>query len=706
MIPIHCKTPRNRVQQRLAVTVALMLALVPAAALSQEPGTVQPPQPQAPAEPPPAEPQTGTTAAPQTIGQPSDQFPNSLFPGSDISGTLELGFRWTAGFRGNRDMYRSIVNLGQGPKLFNVNFNLSSPQGTNRLVDRFSLNASSWGGDPYNTVRVFGEKYGAYRFSFDYRNVKYYNFIPTFANPLLQTGSLLGEHSFDTTRRMADFELVLVPNSWFSPFIGYYGSSGFGPGITTYTGEQNEYPVRVQYADATRTYRAGVSLTSSKANLILEERWMNARDDIHIFQFGGTNFGNRQGPVLGRVTRLNNLDENYHTRGNTPITIGQFSVFPFNKLTVSGRFVYSDPDTDFGYDRALAGQFVSFALLRAFTGERANGIGEAERPHTTGDLAVEFHPFSRLSVVDSLYVDRFHVASSSSLARILSGTVNVGGGPADVGAAFSAPEASSNRFAYNINQNQIDGILTLTRRISVRAGHRYVWSDVELEDQETGEVKSDGIHRNIALAGFKFNLPRRANAFVDFEAGRSDGIYNRTNSLDYNRVRARGNYQIREGLTVTSSVSFIDNKNPQSDIDYKFRNWGYAFSVAYAPAGGDRFSLTLDYSRSDLDSNLFFIIPSTFTRDRSIYVEESHFGGMNASLRLIRGARFILGYGVISVTGNHPLIYHQPVATLEIPVTRRITWVNEWRYYDLNEKLFSFEKFHINLITSALRFGF
>jgi hypothetical protein len=150
----------------------------------------------------------------------------------------------------------------------------------------------------------------------------------------------------------------------------------------------------------------------------------------------------------------------------------------------------------------------------------------------------------------------------------------------------------------------------------------------------------------------------------------------------------------------------MDNKNPQADIQYNFRNLGYTFSAALAPANGERFFLSVDYSRADLNSDILYIIPMTFKKDTAYYVDDSHFGGVTFSLALFRGSRIDMGYGIISASGSHPLIYHQPRAALEIPITRRFSWINEWRYYDLNEKLYQYEKFRSNLITSSVRVNF
>ena len=239
----------------------------------------------------------------------------------DTTGTLDVGYRWNVGLRGSEDLYRSLVNLGEGPRLLGANLTMSSPLGAGKYVDRLQLNASAWGGDPYNTLRLFAEKSGAYQFSFDYRNVDYFNFIPTFANPLLRQGIFLGQHSFDSTRRTMDFDLTLRPGATVSPFIAYSRNSGFGPGVTTFTADENEFAVTNQLRDTSDYYRGGVHFNWSRMNLTLEQGFLTFKDDQRIYQTSGTNTGNRTTPVLGQNVVLGQLDENYHSRGTTPSAV-------------------------------------------------------------------------------------------------------------------------------------------------------------------------------------------------------------------------------------------------------------------------------------------------------------------------------------------------------------------------------------------------
>ncbi len=643
--------------------------------------------------------------APQSEA-PSEAQTAHQIAGMETTGSMDVGYRWTAGFRGNEDVYRSLVNLGEGPKLFDANLSMNSPLGSNKYVDRLQFNASSWGGDPYNTLRLYAEKSGVYQFSFDYRKVDYFNFIPSFANPLLSQGILIGQHSFDSTRRTMDFNLTLRPNARISPFLVYSRNSGFGPGITTYTADGNEFAVNNHLRDTSDYYRGGVIFNLSRVSLTLEQGILTFKDDQRIFQTEGLSKGNRRPPLLGQNITLNQLDENYHVRGTTPVTRAQITATPWERLTITGRFVYSQPDLDFDYDRRSVGNFLSLDVLRFYTGEVASGAAGANRPHTLGNLSLEFRPHSRITILESIVTDHFHIAGSSSLGRLLTGTTHLVE-PPDPNHEFSSSEAAANRFAVNLNQNQLEGIVSLTRRLSLRGGYRYVWSDTQLESLNSEEEpQSLSLHRNVGLAGLVFRLPRKADLSLDFEVGNGNQVYSRTDILDYRRVRLRGRYRPWEFLTVNGSFSLLDHENPRSDLNYYFQNRGYSFSLSLAPAGGKRVSANLDYSRGDLTSDIIYIIPQLLTPANSFYREDSHFGGINLDVRVIRGLRLNLGYGVVSNQGSRSTNYHQPRAGIVIPIVKRVAWTTEWRYFDYYEKGYSFENFRNHLIMAGLRFSY
>ncbi len=642
----------------------------------------------------------------EKAAQPVETESPPIIAGLEAKGTVDIGYRWLAGLRGSEDIYRSLVNLGEGPRLLGANLILEGPLGSNKYVDHLQFNASAWGGDPYNTMRIYAEKTGSYQFSFDYRKVDYFNFIPSFANPLLGQGVYLGQHSFDSTRRSMDFDLTLRPGARISPFLAYSRNSGFGPGITTFTADGNEFAINNQLRDSSDYYRGGVIFNLPRMNLILEQGILTFKDDQRIFQTQGTNKGNRRTPLLGQNITLVQLDENYHARGTTPVTRVQLTATPWEKLIVTGRFVYSQPDLNFDYDRRSVGNFLSFDVLRMYTGELASSSADANRPHILGNLSVEFRPHDRIRILETLVTDRFHIASSSSLGRALTGTKPLSG-PADPNNTFDFSTSDSNRFAVNLNQNQLEGVVDLTSRISARGGYRVVWSDTQLQSLVSGnEPQSVSLHRNVGLAGFGFRLPRKADLSLDFEEGQGNCVFTRTDILDYRKVRLRGRYRPSNFVTLSGSFFLMDHENERPDLGYNFQNRGFTLSASVAPGGGKRFSANFDYSRADLTSDILFIIPQLLKTDRSLYIADSNFGSVSFDFGIMRDVRFSLGYAVLGATGSRPINYHQPRAGIVVPISRRIAWTTEWRYYGYNDKEFAFQDFHNHLITAGLRFSY
>ena len=130
--------------------------------------------------------------------------------------------RFVKDIGGNRDVYRSVVNLGEGPRLFGGEFRYTNPRG--KWADEVSARADNWGGDPYNTAQFTAKLRDVYELRLNYRNVAYFNNLPSFANPLLSEGLMLSQRALDVTRRQIDTELTIKPNSIVSPFIAFYNA--------------------------------------------------------------------------------------------------------------------------------------------------------------------------------------------------------------------------------------------------------------------------------------------------------------------------------------------------------------------------------------------------------------------------------------------------------------------------------------------------
>ena len=200
----------------------------PAAAQEGPPTVGQETKPSSPAQAASAQ-QATPAAAPETSPVPAGEI--------TTAGWIELGYRWRSDVGGNFDAYRSLVNLGSGPKLLGTEFSITDP--AHRLFDDVHVRAYDWGDDPYATLHLDARKAKLYDFAADYRDIAYFDFLPSYADPSLANGIILNQQSFDTRRRFAHFELNMLPGNWISPYAAYDTDTGSGTGVTTYVANNN-----------------------------------------------------------------------------------------------------------------------------------------------------------------------------------------------------------------------------------------------------------------------------------------------------------------------------------------------------------------------------------------------------------------------------------------------------------------------------------
>src|SRR3954465_15440329 len=145
-----------------------------------------------------AQAQAQTQTQPAKPETPQEQKPASAAaepPAPDterlLTGSIDVGYRWRTDPGGNQNVYRSVVDLGQGPKLLDADFSFLDPK--HRWFDRIDTRAANWGDDPYTTLSVAAYKKRTYDFTSSYKNIAYFNAIPSFANPLLDRRVLTSE---------------------------------------------------------------------------------------------------------------------------------------------------------------------------------------------------------------------------------------------------------------------------------------------------------------------------------------------------------------------------------------------------------------------------------------------------------------------------------------------------------------------------------
>jgi hypothetical protein len=606
-----------------------------------------------------------------------------------------VGYRATS-TAGNFNVYRSVVNLGDGPRMFQADFTVQPVN--RRLFDRLDVHANNWGGDPYNTIFASARKQAVYDFRASYRNIAYFNFLPSFANPFLEQGVLFSESTYDTHRRITQVDLDLFPGRLLIPFFSYGRNSDFGRGITTFVSTSNEYPVSTELNSHLDNYRGGLRVEARRWHVTLEQGGTQLNDDQSVF-FSGTNRGNRTTPLLGQTLLLTNVNETYRIRGDGIYSRGLVTANPFNWLDVYGQFLYSQPTTDTKFEGNAAGQFVNLNPLLLFSSQTFAVNSTAKMPHTAGSASFELRPFRRLRILESWQTNRLHNAGSALVLQTL--LVN--------GNQPLPPEAFADRLVSNYNRQEVNALFDVTRRIMLRGGYRYEWGNAGvgpsalLPAGQTGELK-----RNVGLAGLNIRVARKLNVNADFEGASASRVFFRPSLADYQLGRVRASYQLLPSLNLGYNFKILNNQNPNPSINYDYLSYSNTVSAQWLPKGGTRVAVLGEYSYQNVSSDISFLMPQDLTPSLSVYRERNHTGTAVVDFALPGYAglspKLTLGGALYISGGTRPTDFYQPLVRVVAPLQKNVAAALEYRYYGFSERFFAFENFRSNQFQIGLRF--
>ncbi len=611
----------------------------------------------------------------------------------ELSGTVEVGYRSLLTQSGNVEAYRSIVNLGEGPKLFNADLRLV-PKKANKAFDEASLLMRNWGGEPYSTLRGEVSKANVYHLLIDYRNYAHYNFLPSFANPLLGTGSLLNQNAFDTRLRSTDVRLDLFPSSRISPFFAYSRNSEQGGGVWLFSRQGNEYAVPTLLDSASDHYLGGLSLRFGRVNASVEQGGTKFRDD-QASDENLANRGNLTRPYLGRNLRLTDLNEQYRVRGDSVYSRGSVAINPASWVNLAGSFIYTNPNVDVSYENRSQGTFVIPQTLLDASGGLDRFRGTAKMPRPSGSLRGELRPWRRLRIVEAWNTERFHnSATGQLLAQYLTGTVT-----------SSLSTTSIDRLVTNDSRQQIDAFFDVTGALTLHGGHRYQWGDatVRASNLASAPFEAGKLSRQIGVAGIAYRMAGVLRMNADFEAASTSRAYFRTSLRDYRKLRGRASFSPKPTSSWRAAFDYqwLDNDNPDPTVRWDFQSRAATTSLEYSPNSGKRYSILGDYTRSTMHSRINILVPSTLLREFSNFREAGNSGTL-----LVRIQPYFSFGGTLYVNnGSRPTRYYLPQARFSLPLSKQVSANAEWRWFSFGESLYRFESFgsHQLLLSLTMR---
>jgi hypothetical protein len=613
-----------------------------------------------------------------------------------LTGEIDFGYRFRTDVLGSLDTYRTVVNLPEGPRVFGVSFTIQDPK--KRLFDRLDARSYNWG-DPNNTAHVDAVKRGIYDFRFDYRNIAYFNALPSFANPFAPAG--FNEQSFDVRRRNLSFDLVLLPGHHIVPYLAYDRNSGQGTGVSTWVQDTaNEYAVPTQFRDGTQNYRGGLRFEYSRFHVTLEQGGTRFKDDQSAFDAAPL-AGDRTGTVLVTALQLTNLQQAYGIRARSVYSKVLATASPFRWLTLSGQFLFSEPKTDVNYIGVARGSFALITSLLFYNGQVDTTVGAANKPHVSGNAGFELWPFRRFRMVESWSTDRFHDAAYSTIAQYLL----TGSGP-------TAPTSTPlpDRQVVNYSRTQTDLFFDVSSRITLRGGYRYVWGDATALSaplSQMGLFESGKLNQQVGIAGFTIRPIKKASINAEYEGASTTHAYFRTSLYNYSRLRVRARYQATSSLSFQANFNLLRNRNPAPDIQQDFRSRDNSLSAHWTPNGGKWISVLAEYDRYTLRSSIRYLLPPFLAPGVSAYRDDAHLAtsAIEATVPGLKGhgPKITAGGSFTIVNGTRPSRFYEPLARLSIPLLKNVYWNTEWQWYGFNEDQYLYEGFRTHLFQTGLR---
>jgi hypothetical protein len=618
-----------------------------------------------------------------------------------LSGWIEFGYRFASGVNGSLETYRSIVNLGAGPKLFGADFTLIDPN--KKLFDAMHVLASGWGGDPYGTFHLDVSKAKRYRFDADYRDLAYFNNLPSYADPLLTRGIILDEQSFDTRRHIGSYSLELLPGNWFVPYFAYDRDSNAGTGVMTFVQNSNEYAVPSTLNDRTNLFRGGVRFELRRFHAMLEEGGTTFSSGQNLYQNpGAVNPGNSSAPVFGQTLDLASLAASYGITGSSTYTKALFTSNALSWADFYGQFLYSEPSSSVHYQEAATGNLYLPSQIVFYQSEQYLVSAAAKLPHTSASLGTEIRPLKRIRLTESWMTDRMHDAGNSSSTQ----NIVAAGGPQQTALLLASSLVS------NYNQTETNLYLQVTDQLTLRGGYRYVWGDAsDAVLPQAGEltgIEHALLRRNVGLGGIVFRPNKKLLLTAEAEVASSSGVYFNTSLYDYQKLRTQARYQATSSLTLSLDFTYLGNQNPTPGINYYFHSDQQAASLYWSPRNGKIFTFQGSYSFSSLRSDILYVIPASLSQGTSMYADNAHTATTLFTVNLghvgIIAPKLTAGGSMFISKGSLPTSYYQPMAKLWLPVSKHTQVFGQWWYYGYGEAFYPFQGFGTHLAAVGLRY--
>ena len=573
-----------------------------------------------------------------------------------IHSSVELGYRSNT-VTGSGDMYDTLVNLQQGPRLLDQSLSMQSVDHQGFLFDNLYLNSFGWGGDPNNALRLRADKNKWYNLVGSFRRDQNFSDFDLLANPLNPPTSnpsipaLNSPHLFDTTRRMSDVDLTLLPQSRISFRLGYSRNNMTGPSYSS-VHEGTEGLLLQDWNTTMDSYRFGVDWKAAPRTVISYDQFFNyykgdtgyglapfapallstgvpvelglsidtANSEPCAVKAPATSLINSSGVLTNNsCSAYFSYSRNQRIRTSTPTERLSLRSNNMQRLDLVASYSYSSANMNTPLDENFNG-LLTRTFTRAFTG---TGTAGANRISNVLDAEATLHVTQHLRLVEKFYYWAYRIPENANFTEVDSDCTVHGTCSLLTALSATAPTTFNTLAASSFNQtwkrSQTDLAWDISKKAGARIGFRYGDQVFNLFNSYSGVETDNGftttgedhfvVNEYTGLLGF-WARPTHALRFnFDLEHSNYDNVIVRMAPRKESRYRLQATYTPRPWAVLGGSINILQDSNAAASTNYVGHNQNYGFTASLAPR--ERFGLDLAYNFNSMIQNALICFNDT-----------------------------------------------------------------------------------------------
>ncbi|MBS3818386.1 hypothetical protein KGY73_02615 [bacterium] len=285
-----------------------------------------------------------------------------------IKGRFQLGYRYVE-VKGNTHKYYEDLNLRQGPRLLDLDFNLHSSEKFKKYFDFFNVYASKLGGDPFENYGVTIKKYGHFNFRYGHRKSTYFykdTLLPENKSDFhLSTGGDF--HTFNFRRFFDNFYFDVKPLNNVKFILSFNRQKKSGESTTTLDYSRDEFELKQPLHEIKNTYSAGVQINSQWMDLFMKGSYWDYENKSHLFLPGFSPGADAKN--ISHPTELLSYELRTPYQFSMPMLTAKINTNPLPQLQTTWNLVYSLMDMELDYEEEAQGtNFQGFSTRYEYTG--------------------------------------------------------------------------------------------------------------------------------------------------------------------------------------------------------------------------------------------------------------------------------------------------------------------------------------------------